>query len=168
MNEKTKTSMNKEEKETLIMLSIIALAVVFAVFIAYAIYPPPASIYPPPASNPTKTFYLASNLFPLKAYEYMEGGEIRFPQYAFYGTPQPNGTECISNVAVYSFNYTTQKVSTTPQIITDPKQVAKIYYNYATPEGTIFVNSSESSAYIVIPENYTLLCPNIVNATRWP
>jgi len=159
VKEKTKNGMNKEEKETLIMLSIIALVLVFAVFIAY-------TIYPPPASNPTKTFYLASNLFPLKAYEYIDGGEIRFPQYAFYGTPQPNGTECISNVAVYSFNYTTQKVSTTPQIITDPKQVAKIYYNYATPEGTIFVNSSESSAYIVIPENYTLLCPNIVNATN--
>jgi len=151
--------MNKEEKEGFIVLSIIVLA--FAFLISYAIY-----TAPPPASNPTKTFYLASNLFPLKAYEYVGGGNILFLKYAFYGTPQANGTECISRVAVYSFNYTTQKASTTPQIITDPKQVANIYYNYATLGGTIFVNSSESSAYIVIPENYTLLCPDIVNATK--
>jgi len=152
--------MNKEEKEGLIISLSSAIILVFAFFIAYSF------IHTAPASNPTKTFYLASNLFPLKAYEYVGEGVIRFPQYAFYGTPQPNGTECISNVAVYSFNYTTQKVSTTPQIITDPKQVAEIYYTYATLGGTIFVNSSESSAYIVIPENYTLLCPNIVNATK--
>jgi len=157
---KTKDDIIIKTKEDIIRTFIIAfiIALAFIFFIVYTIYIVPST------SNPTKTFYLASNLFPLKAYGYVGG--IRFPRYAFYGTLQPNGTECISSIAVYSFNYTTQKASIMPQtIITDPKQVAKIYYDYAAL-GTIFVNSSKSSAYIVIPKNYTLLCPDVVNAKK--
>ena len=155
MNKKAKRGMNKEEKEGFIITLIIILA--FAFSIVYAIYTAPA-----PISNPTKTFYLASNLFPLKAYGYVDG--IRFPQYTFYGTLQLNGTECISSIVVYSFNYTTQKASTMPQtIIIDQKQVAKIYY---ADLGTIFVNNSAYLQNVVIPENYTLLCPSIINATK--
>ena len=138
--------MKKEEKEGYIIASIIVL--LFAFFIAYSIYKALA----PSISNPTKTFYLASNLFPLKAYGYIGG--IRFPQYAFYGTPQPNGTECISSVAVYSFNYTIQRFSSIPEIITNPKGVADAYY---TSEGYLNVN---------IPNGYTLLCPDIINASK--
>ena len=76
--------MKKEEKEGFIMTLIIILA--FAFSIVYAVYTAP------PISNPTKTFYLVSNLFPLKAYEYAGGGNILFLKYAFYGTPQANGT----------------------------------------------------------------------------
>ena len=102
---------------------------------------------------PTHTAYLSSTLFPLKANVYIY--KVIPAEYAFYGTLQSNGTECISSVAVYSFNYTSQSIYSTPQtIISNPKEVADIYYY------------SEAYLNITIPNGYTLLCPNIVNATK--
>ena len=103
-----------------------------------------------PAIN--RTFYLSSNLFPIEAYiSYVNGT----PAAAiFYGTPQPNGTECISSVAVYLSNYTSQRISSKPLFIYNPKEVANVYYN----SGIVYK--------VATPNGYTLLCPNIVNATK--
>ena len=105
------------------------------------------------ATAPTQTYYLSYNLFPIKITPIV--GYHQNIEYAFLGTPQSNGTECISSVAIYPFNDTIQNFSSTPQTITfNPKEVAGIYYTYVY--------------YIPfdIPDGYTLLCPNIINATK--
>ena len=107
---------------------------------------------------PSKTLYITSNHFPIvtQSPDYPLNDSI----YIFYGTPQANGTECISSAKImtYLFNYTTQSLSPKPQItnVTNPKKVVNLYYN--VPMNFMFT----------IPKGYTLLCPNIVNATRWP
>jgi len=105
---------------------------------------------------PLKTLYITSNHFPIVAQSpYYPMNDTT---YIFYGTPQPNGTECISSVKIvtYIFNYTTQSLSPTPKItnVTDPKRLANLYY------------SAPINFMFTIPKGYTLLCPNIVNATR--
>jgi len=102
---------------------------------------------------PTHTAYLSSTIFPLKVNinNYFTPNPI---EYTFYGIPQPNGTECISIVGISSFNYTSQNFSKSQTLITNPKGVAEAYY---TSEGYLNVN---------IPNGYTLLCPNIVKATK--
>jgi len=143
--------MNKETKEIIYAIAF-ALGIVALLFGIY--------ITTKPASQPTQTIYLSANLFPITAYGYVE--DVLVPKLVFYGTIQPNGTECISSVAVYSFNYTIQNTSLT-QIITNPEQVSKIFYGY---KGISSMKSSKGSE-IIIPDNnnYTLLCPNIINAT---
>jgi len=104
------------------------------------------------ATAPTQTLYLSANLFPIKITPIQTNVE-----YAFLGTPQSNGTACISGVAIYPYNYTIQNYSSTPQTITfNPKEVAGIYYTY----GVYYIN------FFRIPDGYTLLCPDIVNATK--
>jgi len=93
--------------------------------------------------TPTKTLYLSSYLFPIKEYD-VENSVM----YVFSGTPLSNGTECINRItAIYLSNNTIQNIS-------NPKQVADIYY------------SSEIDVFYNLPAEYTLLCPNIVNATK--
>jgi len=72
-----------------------------------------------------------------------------------------NGTECISYVQIYPFNYTTQKYSTTYLTINDPVELAKIYYNIGI--GHYIYGFNEQ---IQIPSNATLLCPSIVKAIK--
>ena len=108
--------------------------------------------------QPPKTLYITSNHFPINIVpDIFSNNNI---EYVFYGTPQPNGTECVNSVAieVNPFNYTSQSFSSTTQttFIYNPEKVADIYYN------------SQIIAMFNIPNGYTLLCPNIVNATRWP
>jgi len=107
---------------------------------------------------PPKTLYITSNHFPIVAQS--PDYPLNDSTYIFYGTPQANGTECISSakIVTYLFNYTTQSLSPKPQItnVTNPKKVANLYYN--VPMNFMFT----------IPKGYTLLCPNIINATRWP
>jgi len=107
------------------------------------------------AIAPTQTLYLSHKLFPIRITPIV--GFLGSPQMecVFLGTPQSNGTECISGVAIYPYNYTIQNFSSAPQTITfNPKEVATIYYAYVY--------------YIPynIPDGYTLLCPDIVNATK--
>ena len=142
--------MKKSTKENIIYS--IWLAVLIGILI-YVVYLGINSLV-----SPHKTLYITSDHFPI---------DVQSPYYPmndttyiFYGTPQPNGTECISSAKIitYHFNYTTQSLSPTPQItnITDPKRVANLYYSL--PINFMFT----------IPKRYTLLCPNIINATRWP
>ena len=140
--------MKKLTKEDIIYS--IAFAVLIGVVI-YTIFLIVSSLIPP-----SKTLYITSNHFPIKT----TGYPLNSTEYIFYGTLQPNGTECISSVKIitYYFNYTTQSLSPTPQItnVTDPKRVTNLYYS-------VLINFM-----FTIPKGYTLLCPNIVNATRWP
>jgi len=103
---------------------------------------------------PTHTAYLSPTLFPLKVDINNYQVAPNPIKYIFYGTKQSNGTECISSVAVYSFNYTIQRFSPIPEIITNPKGVADAYY------------TSEGYLNVTIPNGYTLLCPNIINASK--
>jgi len=107
---------------------------------------------------PSKTLYITSNHFPIDAPS--PDYPLNDSTYIFYGTPQANGTECISSakIVTYLFNYTTQSLSPKPQItnVTNPKKVANLYYN------------AQLNFMFTIPKGYTLLCPNIINATRWP
>jgi len=140
--------MDKETKENIIFS--IGYAVLIGILI-YVIYLGVSSLVPP-----HKTLYITSNHFPINVIP--DDGFNNVSEYLFYGTLQPNGTECISRVAieVNPFNYTSQSYSSTPQItnVTNPKEVANMYY------------SSQVNYMFSIPNGYTLLCPNIVNATR--
>ena len=150
MTNKIKIKNNKTDKETkkndTILVAILALSLSGALIGMVLIT----------TSTPTKTLYITSNHFPIEVVAGNLNGNTT--EYVFYGTLQPNGTECISSVVIvnYPFNYTTQSNSPIPQItnITNPKQVAGIYYGSLV---TFMFN---------IPDGYTLLCPDIVNATR--
>jgi len=116
-----------------------------------------------------KTFYISSNLFPLRVFYYNSYIEMEinplsgapYSNYIFYGSLQPNGTECISSVEVYNYtyNYTSQTYHVVQEeLITDPRQISSIYKvfsYYPAYLGILLPNSA-----------YTLLCPNIINATR--
>ena len=85
-NKKTKREIEDTDKTGIVM--IIAILTVFAIIIGIAI-----------ANSlnwfaPTKTLYITSNHFPIKV---AGGGNLNgnTTEYVFYGTLQPNGTECI-------------------------------------------------------------------------
>jgi len=102
----------------------------------------------------THTAYLSSTLFPLKVNINNYFITPNPVEYVFYGIPQSNGTECISTVGISSFNYISQNFSKSQTLITNPKGVADAYY------------TSEAYLNVTIPNGYTLLCPNIINATK--
>jgi len=134
------------------IIYLIAFAVLMGMLI-YVIYLIINQILPP-----SKTLYITSNHFPIEAIPRTLLFNMSPTEYIFYGTPQANGTECISSakIVTYIFNYTTQSISPTPQItnVTDPKEVANLYY------------SAQVNYMFTIPSGYTLLCPNIINATK--
>ena len=85
-----------------------------------------------------------------------------YSNYIFYGSLQPNGTECISSVAVYNYtyNYTRQAYRVAWKgLITNPKQVSNIYKVFSYNPAYLSVSLPNGA--------YTLLCPGIINATRW-
>jgi len=143
--------MKEKEQETIIItvtVAIIAAALLYGIYISTGPIPPPS------------TLYLTANLFPIQGGNYFTGymGNRPITNSTFYGVVQPNGTECIDKVVIRLFNYTTQGLSK-PEVITDPKQVAAIYNNYSG-----FTSSLDIQ--VTIPAGYTLLCPDIVNATK--
>ena len=146
MNKKNKIDEKTKKNDEILV------AILFLAFFGFLI----ALVLIAVASMPSKTLYITSNHFPIK----VVGGNLNgnTTEYVFYGTLQPNGTECISSVVIvnYPFNYTTQSNSPIPQItnVTNPKEVAGIYY------------SSLITWDFNIPDGYTLLCPDIVNATK--
>ena len=110
--------------------------------------------------SPPRTFYLASNTFPITAYGNMDGVNVT---YVFYGAMQSNGTECINSVAVYPFNYTNQSYSSTPEVTTYiPKEVAEIYYSNNIYSSFNMANGKPYLQY----DGDTLLCPSIINAIQ--
>ena len=142
--------MKKSTKEDIIYSTWLAVLIGILIYVVYLSI---NSLLPP-----HKTLYIISDHFPINAQSPYY--PINDSTYIFYGTLQPNGTECISSVKIitYHFNYTTQSLSPTPQItnVTNPKEVANLYYS--VPINFMFT----------MPNGYTLLCPDIVNATRWP
>ena len=117
-------------------------------------------INPLKISSNIKTLYLSANLFPLKMDAGAGPSQI---EYYFYGTLLSNGTECINKIAIYQYNYTSQKMYQTPEtIVSDPKEVYEIYFH----SNFVYLNSSKTSTFIHIPPGYTLLCPDVVNAIR--
>jgi len=148
----------EEKDETVSIWALVGLGLV----IAWLLFVLAVLNYINPFKIPAniKTLYLSANLFPLKMDAGAGPSQI---EYYFYGTPLPNGTECIDKVTIYQYNYTTQTLSPIPEtIISNPKEVSEIYFrsNFA------FLNSSKTLALIHVPLGYTLLCPNIANATR--
>ena len=114
--------------------------------------------------SPSHTFYLSSKLFPITAIGSYSGNiygkiysNLRITvKYVFYGTPQPDGTECISGVAVYPISLINDSFSSIPAInTTNPEEVAKIYYY-----SQVYFN------FNIKPNKYTLLCPNIITAIK--
>jgi len=152
---KIENKIDKEAKKNDTIVAIIYALIIAGILIALVLTT---------TSTPTitKTLYITANYFPIK----VPSGNGNATEYVFYGTLQPNGTECISSVVIvtYPFNYTSQSFSLTPQntTVTNPKEVADMYYN------SIFGNSlvTITNTIIHIPDGYTLLCPNIVNATK--
>ena len=108
--------------------------------------------------TPSQTLYLTYNMFPIKANGIINNAPAIF---SFNGVPLANGTECVSYVQIYPFNYTTQKYSTKYLTINDPIELAKIYYKIGT--GPYIYGFNEQ---IQIPYNSTLLCPSIVKAIK--
>jgi len=109
----------------------------------------------------TKTLYITSNHFPIKT----PSGNGTATEYVFYGTLQPNGTECISSAVIvtYPFNYTSQSFSLPQNItVTNPKEIADMYYSSLISNSMLTI----TNIIIHIPNGYTLLCPDIINATR--
>ena len=134
----------------------IGIAVFLLIVLAIVIsceYPAPSRAFYSP-SQP-QTVYLPSNQFPISiSGTYPMGGITA--EYIFYGTPQSNGTECISGVVAYPINPENQHIvySTLLFNTTNPSIVAETY------------SSLSLSSFFNLPDGYTLLCPNIVNATK--
>ena len=112
--------------------------------------------------SPNQTLYLSANLFPLQ-----ENGSInnRPVIISFNGVPLANGTECVSYVQIYPFNYTEQNFNSQPLTINNPVEVAKIYYNLYGTGYHIYYNG-EFTKNLQIPSNSTLLCPSVVKAIK--
>jgi len=110
--------------------------------------------------SPPHILYLTSNAFPITAYGNISGIKMK---YVFYGAVQSNRTECINSVAVYSFNYTSQTYSSTPQTITyNPKEVAGIYYSNKIHSNFTMANGKPYLQY----DGDTLLCPSVINTIK--
>jgi len=160
-NKKIKKKMeeaNKEAKKN----DYIVVGILILTFCGFLI----ASVLTTTTSTPTKTLYITANHFPIIVPDIQLVDTENATVYIFNGTLQSNGTECISSVEIYtySFNYTTQKLSSTPQItiITNPKEITDMYYNSLIGNSLL----TATNMVINIPDGYTLLCPNIVNATK--
>jgi len=139
----------------------IAVALVFSMF-AFIFIPNPLMKRLDLTTTPSQTLYLTYNLFPIQANGIINNTPAIF---SFNGVPLANGTECVSYVQIYPFNYTTQKYSTAYLTINDPVEVAEIYYNlYGIPYYIYYDGSFNKN--LLIPSNSTLLCPSIVKAIK--
>jgi len=149
---KEKEEVNKASIIAFIMVSIFIIEVLISLFI-------PNSDYILPHNTPQQTVYFPSNQFPIKIYgAYMNGTEGIVAEYIFYGTPQSNGKECISSVAVYPINPTNMQISSKTPLIntTNPEKVVEIY-NYSR----VYLYFKPYTS-----DGHTLLCPDVINATK--
>jgi len=157
--EKMASTLKEENKWTKTDTKItITVALVFSMFAFIFIPNPLMERLDLMTITPSQTLYLTYNMFPIQA----NGSINNIPAiFSFNGMPLANGTECISYVQIYPFNYTTQKYSTTYLTINDPVELAKIYYKIGTGPYIYGFNGQ-----IQIPYNSTLLCPSIVKAIK--
>ena len=109
--------------------------------------------------TPSQTLYLTYNMFPIKANGIINNAPAVF---SFNGVPLANGTECISYVQIYPFNYTSQKFNLQPLTVNDPVELAEVYYNLGNEYNTYY----DKTFNIQIPSNSTLLCPSVVRAIK--
>ena len=111
------------------------------------------------ATTPSQTLYLTYNMFPVQA-----NGTInnRPAIFSFNGVPLANGTECISYVQIYPFNYTSQKFNSQPLTVNDPVELAEVYYNLGNEYNTYY----NKTFNIQTPSNSTLLCPSVVKVVK--
>jgi len=149
----------KEEAEEKLLAYLITVAgILLIILVVILAIPNPLKERFSLLISPNQTLYLSANFFPLQ-----ENGSInnRPLIISFNGVPLANGTECISYVQIYLFNYTTQNYNSRPLTITNPVEVAKIYYNlYGIPYYIYYDTSFNKN--LLLPSNSTLLCPSIV------
>jgi len=148
----------EEAKEKLLVNLITVFGILLIILVVILLFPNPIKEQVSLFISPNQTLYLSSNMFPLQ-----ENGSINYRPLiiSFNGAPLPNGTECISYVQIYPFNYTTQNYHSQPLTINNPVEVAKIYYKIDTEYYIYGFNKQ-----IQIPYNSTLLCPIIVKSIK--
>jgi len=157
--EKMASTLKEENKWTKTDTKItITVALVFSMFAFIFIPNPLMERLDLMTITPSQTFYLTYNLFPIQA-----NGSInsRPAIFSFNGVPLANGTECISYVQIYPFNYTAQNYHSQPLTISNPVEVGKIYYNVGIGH---YINGFNEQ--ITIPSNSTLLCPSVVKVIK--
>jgi len=158
-------SMNQKEeaKEKLLVNIITVFGILLIILAVILLFPNPIKEQVSLFISPNQTLYLSSNMFPLQ-----ENGSINYRPLiiSFNGVPLANGTECISYVQIYPFNYTTQNYHSQPLTINNPVEVAKIYYNLHGIPYYIYYDGSFNNKNLLIPSNSTLLCPSVVKAIR--
>jgi len=122
-------------------------------------------------SHPS-TLYISASRFPLKVpdtFGFRNFSSVQ-AEYIFYGTPQANGTECISGVAVYKYNQTSHTISSVLlNYSTNPQVVSDMYWNVVsdfTEYPPHYHGPMRPSPIgVFISPDVTLLCPSIINAT---
>jgi len=157
--EKMDNALKEEYKWTKTDTKItIAVALVFSMFAFIFIPNPLMERFDLMTITPSQTLYLSSNLFPIQANGLINNRPAIF---SFNGVPLANGTECISYVQIYSFNYTAQNYHSQSLTISNPVEIAKIYYNVGLEHHMDGFNNQ-----IEIPQNSTLLCPSIIKVIK--
>lgn len=156
-NKKAKRKTREADKRDIVIAILMAFTIIIGLYIIGSYI---RSEFALPHNALQQTVYLPSNQFPIIAYGSYKN--VTFTEYIFYGTIQSNGTECISGFAVYPliFNSTNMSISSTPLInTTNPKEIEELY-NYSGIYYYFGINTTQKA------HEYTLLCPNIVNATK--
>jgi len=157
VNKKAKRRIRGADKTGIVIAILIAFAVMIGMFMASLTI---QSEFALPQKALPQTVYLSSNQFPIIAYGSYKN--VTFTEFIFYGTPQPNRTECMSGIADYPliFNSTNMSISSIQLInTTNPEKVEELY-NYTKIYYYFGINTTQKA------HDYTLLCPNIVNATK--
>jgi len=156
-NKKAKRKMEEDaDKSGIVIAILMAFAIIIGLYIIGSYIRSGFSLL---HNALPQTVYFPSNQFPITVYgAYMNGTKGIGVEYFFFGTPQSNGKECISSVAVYPINPTNMSISSTTPLIntTNPEKVVEIY-NYSR----VYLYFEPYTSY-----GHTLLCPNIVNATK--
>ena len=153
--EKMASTLEEENKWTKTDTEItITVALVFSMFAFIFIPNPLMERFELMTITPSQSLYLPYNLLPIQTNGIINNRPAIF---SFNGVPLANGTECVSYVQIYPFNYTSQNFNSQPLTINNPVELAKIYYKIDTEYYIYGFNGQ-----IQIPSNSTLLCPSIV------
>ena len=149
----------KEEEWTKTDTKITIIIGIIVLMLAFIFVPNPLMKKVELMTTPSQTLYLTYNMFPIQA-----NGTInnRHAIFSFNGVSLANGTECVSYVQIYPFNYTSQKFNLQPLTVNDPVELAEVYYNLGNEYNTYY----NKTFNIQIPSNSTLLCPSVVKAIK--
>jgi len=149
---------DEEDSTCFMMFGSVFIIILVAIFVSWLL--------------PKPTLYVSASRFPLKVPDMFFKNISSVPaEYIFYGTPQPNGTECISSVAVYKYNQTSHTISSVLlNYSTNPEVVSNMYWSVSSdfteyPPHYHGPMSPSPIGFFISPD-VTLLCPNIINATN--